>query len=583
MRIEFQIFKFISVIIFVGLVFPLISLAESNVIPEQNQTMTRQKLQNTLNGSGKNGEQLRPVMSVTPREVNVGTITPDKSGESVFTIKNMSSGHLEWTSNGPEGWVKSEGQKLTGTLNSKTDTLHVAVRLIPFKSSSKEISASTALHNVEMTLENGNAKLVCHKEFSAGIHKEAIKMTYEGGLRTIFVTFTIFYTQRLPLISLNPGRLDMGSVLPEKIISRRITVTNVGKDVLKWSVIVPKHLVNETPANFKKGRYLSFLNEEVRGTAFYNVPKSLKDKIQLTGKWTENKGYPAGAEGENSFKLNFNGTGIILYLLSYPEDINLTVYLDNNPMDNEKLTEGIEEKKGELLVAEGLTDGHHVLTITGNDSRLALEGVKILGENISYFPAGSITIVPNSGAITRQNNYVQVTLNTGRMAPGYYSDYILFDNNGGDTGVEVFADVLPDVPLKMIDVYRYYNGNDYLFTSNPQAETNKIIQSHYGKEGIAFRLFVPETPGTTSFYRWYNPQNKSHFYHYDTAGGGKNIRGYIFEGSIGNIATSRLTNTKELYRWYNPKTGYYFYSTDLQGVKINKRAYRFDGIAGYVR
>jgi hypothetical protein len=52
---------------------------------------------------------------------------------------------------------------------------------------------------------------------------------------------------------------------------------------------------------------------------------------------------------------------------------------------------------------------------------------------------------------------------------------------------------------------------------------------------------------------------------------------------IGNIATSKLTNTRELYRWYNAKTGHYFYSTDLQGGKINKRIYKFDGIAGYVK
>jgi len=103
------------------------------------------------------------------------------------------------------------------------------------------------------------------------------------------------------------------------------------------------------------------------------------------------------------------------------------------------------------------------------------------------------------------------------------------------------------------------------------------------KEGIAFRLFKPDTPGTACFYRWYNPQKQSHFYHYNSVGGGKDLRGYIYEGAIGNIATSRLTNTRELYRWYNLKTGHYFYSTDIQGGKISKKIYRFDGIAGYVK
>ena len=169
------------------------------------------------------------------------------------------------------------------------------------------------------------------------------------------------------------------------------------------------------------------------------------------------------------------------------------------------------------------------------------------------------------------------------MQPGYYLSNIIFNTNGGEDIVEVFAEVVADSLAKVIDVYRYYNGTDYMFTVNPQAESVKLIQNRYVKEGIAFRLFISDTPGTVSFYRWYNPQTRLHFYHYDQAGGGKNLRGYLFEGAIGNIATSKLTNTRELYRWYNSQTGGYFYSTDMQGGRISKKTYRFDGIAGYVK
>ncbi len=149
--------------------------------------------------------------------------------------------------------------------------------------------------------------------------------------------------------------------------------------------------------------------------------------------------------------------------------------------------------------------------------------------------------------------------------------------------VEVFVEVIPDSAPRAIDIFRYSKGLDYLFTANPQAETKRLIEYGYIKDGIAFRLFVPETPGTTGFYRWYNPQKKDHFYHHDNAGGGKNLQGYIFEGSFGNIATSKLTNTRELYRWYNPETGHYFYTTDSKGENVRKNGYRFDGIAGYVK
>ena len=80
----------------------------------------------------------------------------------------------------------------------------------------------------------------------------------------------------------------------------------------------------------------------------------------------------------------------------------------------------IKEKKGELLIAKDLAFGPHVLTIISKNSRLGFEGVKILGENTSYFPEGSIKIMPNSGAITRQTNYLNISLNTAQMPPGYY-------------------------------------------------------------------------------------------------------------------------------------------------------------------
>lgn len=85
------------------------------------------------------------------------------------------------------------------------------------------------------------------------------------------------------------------------------------------------------------------------------------------------------------------------------------------------------------------------------------------------------------------------------------------------------------------------------------------------------------------FYRWYNTWKRAHFYHHEQSGGGKNLQGYVFEGAIGNIATSKLTNSKELYRWYNPSSGRYFYTTDTRAANIKKRGYRFEGIAGYVK
>jgi len=572
------VLKLMPVIIFALIVYPFATFAQNSLNQEKNKTAIGQSIQKLLNNDGK---QKKVGLTINPQEINLGTITTDKTGEGIFTLKSTGPEVIDWSTEGPGTWKKVENQKLSGVFKNTTDSLRVGIRLLPKESEDKQKNTPNYL---EMKLEAGNGSLICRKEFTVGKHKEEIKINSADGDKVIFVTFVIGYTQKSPSINLNPLRLDMGSVLSEKIVSKKIMVTNGGKEILKWSVAVKKRESKDTPDDFQKNRYISFINEEGLGSGVYTVPGHLKDIIELTGKWTESNGYPSGAEGDNFIKVNFRGTGVILYLSTYQADeVNMAISLDKNPMDNIELLESLDENKGELLIAEGLADGPHVLTIVSKNSRLAFEGVKIIGAKTAYFPPGSLKIMPNSGATTRQTNYLKVTLNTGQMAPGCYVDDIIFDTNGGEGIVEVFAEIVPDNTVKVIDIYRYYNGTDYLFTANPQSETKRLSQNNYAKEGIAFRLFKPETPGTISFYRWYNPQKKDHFYHYNITGGGKNLQGYIFEGSIGNIATSRMTNTRELYRWYNSKTEHYFYSTDLQGGKINKKRYRFEGIAGYVK
>jgi hypothetical protein len=552
------------------------------VTAQDNTGLKRNDLNGKSPGS-ETGDFSRPVLSITPREFSLGTIVPDEAGAGLFTLKNMGAGILNWSTNGPEGWIISEDAPLMGVVEKKVDYLRIEIRLLPSESLLNDNKSNIALYNVEMKLESENGKLVCSKNLPAGTHKEAIKINSAGGLRTIFVTFSIVSTQEAALINLNPLRMDMGSISPGKTVSKKIRVTNKGKEMLTWSVALQKPKRGENPATFKKGRYISFVNDEVRDNGIYIVPGHLKEIIELMGRWTVSDGYPSGAEGESSIKLRFNGTGMIVYLLAYPDDGKLTIYLDDQLVRNRKWFNDLKEKQGELTVAEGLVDGPHVLTIVSKDSRLVFEGVKILGKNISRISAGRMTIVPNSGTITSQTNYLNVTLNAGQMTPGYYGDNIIFNANGGDGVVEVFVEVIPDSAPRAIDIFRYSKGLDYLFTANPQAETEKINRNDYIKEGIAFRLFALETPGTTGFYRWFNPQKNDHFYHHDNAGGGKNLQGYIFEGSLGNIATSKLTNTRELYRWYNPASGRYFYTTDPKAENVRKKGYRFDGIAGYVK
>ncbi|HNY51317.1 MAG TPA: hypothetical protein PLV50_12950 [Smithella sp.] len=560
-------------------IVPFISFSEIVAGPVKAVIPVQQKTQKTVS---KESRQPQPALMITPSELKLGLITFDKSGEGTVTLKNTKSEMMTWSTRGPEGWLKHQEQQLSGVLEKEQGNIRVEVRLLPKELPDHETNRKSAYGDVEMTIEYGDKRLICTKELSVGTYKEEIKFNFNHEQKGIYVSFNIAYTQTSPAISLNPQRLDMGSILPGKSVTKKIILNNTGREMLKWSVSMPKHGTDDIAVLLKRGRYVSFANNEATGE-IYNVPPSLKDIIKLTGKWTNSNGYPACEQGVNNIRINFMGAGIILYFAVYPEKGNLAISLNGTSLDKIELWEELKANSGELFVTDKLNFGAHVLDIYSKDTPLVLEGVRILGVATSFFPEGSMKIFPNSGATTRQSNYLTVSFNPGSMSPGYYADEILFATNGGDEIVETFVEILPENITKVIDIYRYYNGSDYLYTADPVSETSRIIQGRYVKEGIAFRLFKADTPGTKTFYRWYNPQTRSHFYHYIPTGGGKDLRGYISEGAIGNIATSKLTNTRELYRWYSPTTGRYFYSIDAQGGKLNKKIYKFDGIAGYVR
>jgi hypothetical protein len=568
------------VVIIIGLIICPSYVTAQKVTDQENVLKTVHHGKNIV--QAQNRDNYQPVLAITPREVDVGTVSPGEVITGVFTFKNMGSGVLNWSTTGPEGWKKLENQNLSSTLEEETDSLRFEIRLPIDGDQLKGYKFKTSLYSTEIQFETGRGKIICQKDLHIGAHKEAIKITSSGGSRTIYVTFKIVATQESPMINFNPARLDMGSVIPGKTVSKKIMVTNRGREMLEWAVTAKKNKHNENTSIFKKERYISFLNEEVRGSENYIAPGHLRDTVELYGKWTENDGYPYSTGNGSSIKYRFNGTGIILNLADQSEEGSLAIYIDENMLNAHNWSTRKKEN-GELIIADGLADGPHVLTVVNKEGNLKLEGVKTSGKDVIRGPSGWINVSPNSGTTTSQTNYLNVTLNTGQLVPGYYGDNIVFKTNGGEEHVEVYVEVIQDNVSRIIDIYRYSKGLDYLFTADPQIEAKRLGLNAYVKEGIAFRLFISETPGTRSFYQWYSQQKNDHFYHHDSKGGGQNLQGYVLQGAIGNIATSKMTNTRELYRWVNTSTGNHFYSTYPRGENVAKNGYRFDGIAGYVK
>lgn len=526
---------------------------------------------------------LRPVLTVIPREIDLGTLKPEETVHGEFRLKNLAPGYLSWSLLCPEGWEPASTKELHGAASGEAESLRVHLSVAESIDNIAGDKTKNIVYRPVMKLSAGGKELSCRRLLKPGQHRTAIRMSSAGGQRNFFVNYRISTLQGLPAVHLSPQRLDFGVQMLGKVISKRIELTNKGRDMLKWSIIPgamsKKETLSELSGDLPREKYFSFHSEEVPEPGKYVIPENLKDSMELIGKWTEKNGYPMSKGPTASIKFRFHGNGISLFLQSHFKEGHCSVYLDEELLSLPDVLSGEWEKK-ELMVADGLADGPHVVTIVMREGSLELEGAKVFGKEVMRGPRGWIAVFPNSGTTMTETEYLNVKVDTTNLAPGYYVDQIIFKTNAGEEKAEVFVDVVQDSGHQILDVYLYSRDYDYLLTTHPQAESQRLIQNGYLKEGIAFRLFSQDTPGTKSFYRWYHPGKRDHFYSHDRSGGGKRMDGYVFEGSLGNIATSRLTNTRELYRWFNPSTGRHYYSTSLINTK---KGYRYDGIAGYVR
>lgn len=532
-----------------------------------------------------NDRRQQPVLSIAPREIDLGTIKQDEVSFGEFVLRNVAPGpseDIEWQAVCPEGWSAEGTDVLTGKVTRKPDYLRVDVYSRENNEGYFWEQPKISSYRAHIKMEAGTRQIVCVKNMKPGTHRLPIKLASTGGQRTIFIVFRLLSVQEPPSIALNPQRLDLGVQGPGKTISQRIEVTNPGTEILKWSVILPQPGTIEYAKDLPKERYFSFFNPDIRDGAKYVPPGHLKDYMELIGKWVGKNGYPVNTGIAGAIKFQFQGTGISFFLQAPSGEENCTFYLDDERLYLPETLSGREDEK-ELVIARGLLDEPHNVSLVVKEGTLEPEGIKIFGREVKRGPKNWLTVYPVSGTTGNEIDYVNVKIDTSYLSPGSYGEQITFKTNAGKKVAEVYVDVLSDTTSKVIDVYLYTKNNDYLFTADPQGEAKRLIQNGYVKQGIAFRLFPAQAAGTTPFHRWYSPRNNDHYYHHEREGGGKKLDGYVYEGIIGNIATSRLTNTRALYRWFNPATQKHYYSTETGGAMAPRKGYRFEGIAGYVR
>ena len=528
--------------------------------------------------------QLPAVVStlvVSQREIDLGTVAMGQEKEETFTLRSIGGEALSWTIASPEAWFPLDRSELAGTATASEDTFILRITAVK-REDIQDAMAITANLPVQLTLVSRSQSMTCVRDLPVGYHRDSFQIhTHTGTRRTVFFKFNLVPKTEDASLSVFPARLDLGELKQGEAAVRRIALSNRSDERVRWQISLAPP-AKKTAARTNIDRYISFQNEEVSGKGTYAVPTRLDSRLQLWGAWHEEQGYPA-VTGRSVLKLNFYGSSLAVFLKKTTPVGQFAAYIDNELVKTYEYSEMDQDREFyEITVLDNMTEANHVLTLALNGGSLVVEGVRIKRRDVQEGLRQWITIFPDSGFTFRETDYIKITANLDQALPGIYSNIVNITSNNGNIALPVSYEIVGEVPGKRIDIYRYHNAGKYLYITDEPSEERRLTSRGFVKQGLAFSLFAPDTLGTSDFHRWYSPQNIDHFYSHDLNKGNK-MPGYIYEGVVGHIATSRLSKTRELYRWRNPRTGQHFYTLDARGEGMNRRGYVFDGIAGYVK
>ena len=522
-----------------------------------------------------------PVLMVSPRELDLGKLGPGERSKGIITLRNRGMGDLVWSLEDSEGKFLSADKVLTGKIEKSPHYLRIHVESLK-EQGANDVSSKEALYPIRIKIENGRKTASYQRALPLGDYREALRVKFNDSFRTLFLSFNVSPIPSRPVLEVEPRGIDFGNVEAGDSRMRKIELRNTGKNILVWEARVQGKRRYFRGMPLEKGRYVSFQNIDGRNEEAYRTPEHIRDDLKVSGAWLSNReGYPESTEGGESLKYTFRGTGISVFLWK-----NVYGGVLNSLIDGMYVGEidciSEERERYEYVVAEGLEDGIHTLTLTSRRGSVQLEGARVLSEEFITNKRGWLRIFPEKGTTTNEIDYVNIIAETEGLLPGIYCENLLFQSDAGNEKVQVSLEISDSNTYKYINIYRYMKGEHSALAPKVVFEENDLLKG-YKEGGLAFRLFRRGTSGTAPFFWWYNPLNKDYFYSTDRKGGGKPLTGYVFGGSIGNIATLRIADSRELYRWYNPGRGTYYYTVDLKGEGYIKKGYRYDGIAGYVR
>lgn len=144
-------------------------------------------------------------------------------------------------------------------------------------------------------------------------------------------------------------------------------------------------------------------------------------------------------------------------------------------------------------------------------------------------------------------------------------------------------------------VYRFWNrqNDDHFYTAD-EAEKNKLINLYsavFQYEGVVFRMFKEQKPGTVPLYRFVKTDN-THFYTANESEKNKlinsyayvytyeKVAGYVYPGNI------ERPNALPVYRFFNRQNSSHFYtSSESEKIKLETyyaATYMYEGVVFYV-
>lgn len=513
-------------------------------------------------------------LRAVPREIDLGLLGPEEEAIAVFEISRKGVRETDWTLRAPDEWISSSGGEFTGSFNGTSMPLNVRLSSSP--------SDLRGFFTLELALESNGKESRFYRTVRDGRYRDAITLRFGDDLdRTLFLAYAISSEESRAVLDVEPRGLILGVLEKDRVYMPKIRVKNKGKSVLSWEAGLRGLSDGSSGRKSSLAPLISLYNGELKEGEPYRIPSAVADHVTLSGTWRVRKGYPVASKQGDTMRFHFRGTGVSTVLLKGENGGFFSAAIDDVHVGMIDCYSPSWERS-EVRLVEGLADKVHVLTIVAGSGQVNVEGFRPYGWSLKQVSRGGVRISPVRGTTKEQADYVSVVIDTTGLDPGLYGENILFTSNGGREVVELIFQIMEEKTNDLVQVFYYARGEDVALWTEKEHSDEAVLKG-YRREGIAFNLFSPGTPGTTPFYAWRHSGLGSWFYSTDRSAVDLETDDYEFLGSLGNIALVPLPETRELYRLYNPETKRYLYTQELRESEQKQKGYHYDGIAGYVR